>query len=281
MFKDAQSFLYLCTGGTFPPSRSYVYSQPNRFHSRVLRALHAKFRKSFQQISPIVFHSENAFLNRLNYRLYLHPANGEIAINRRGVYFVSSDKLPPVRWRNCTDQRNYRAFDLLWKGISRWNRLREAACLYWILRDKYQMSDSLSFEVKIKSWLIKEVFITQTLSIVGSEDALLKVHGKLFCLVISTLELTLKVNGTCSRIYLQSLWKHNVTTRSISGLKSRTFSYRARKQSTLFRGTDSIGWLMQNVCIWRQNLNTLINDSTLKNSLDILRSGLCSFSEWY
>ena len=100
--------------------------------------------------------------------------------------------------------------------------------------------------------------------------------------VISTFELTLKVNGTCSRIYLQSLWKHNVTARSISGLKSETFSYRARKHYECSKHFTQKGrqyWLiMQHVCI---NLNTVLNDSTLKNSSAKKRSGLCSFSEWY
>lgn len=144
---------------------------------------------------------------------------------------------------------NYHAFYLPWKGI----RLSKTARLYWTLRDKYQMSDSLSFEVKIKSWLIKGVFITQTLSIVGSEDAWLNSARKTLCLVLSTLEVTLKVNGTCSRIYLQSLWKHHVTPRSVSGLKSQTFSYRARKQyecSKHFIHKDRQYWLINAECLY-------------------------------
>lgn len=93
-----ECFFICALGGTFPRSRSYVYSQPNQFHSRVLRALYAKLRKSFQQIWPIIFHTENAILNRLNSRLYVHLADGEIEIIAM-TYFVSCDNLAPVHCR--------------------------------------------------------------------------------------------------------------------------------------------------------------------------------------
>ena len=99
-----ECFFICALGGTFPPSRSYVYSQLNQFHLRVLRAQYAKFRKSFQQIWPIVFHSENAILNRLNSRLYLHLADGEIEIIAM-TYFGSCDKLAPVHCRMKANER--------------------------------------------------------------------------------------------------------------------------------------------------------------------------------
>ena len=126
---------------------------------------------------------------------------------------------------------------------------------------EYQMSDSSSFGAKNK---IPGIYYRDR-----NYCRCLKSRGekKTLCWGISTLALPLKLNGTSSRIYLQSLWERHVTARSIPGLKLQTFSYRARKQYERSKRFMQLAghrqyWLFGfrwHVCIWRQNLNTAIN----------------------